>query len=57
MIAQLRTEPYTEYKRAITPPNRFKDPMKDQESLRKLYGETMDQMTEEGLFPRPMLGH
>ncbi|MCB2106427.1 MAG: hypothetical protein KDE14_01945 [Rhodobacteraceae bacterium] len=55
MIAQLRTELYTEYKRTITAPNRFSDPMKDQESLRKLYGETMAKLTEEGLFPPPQL--
>ncbi|MBL8643711.1 MAG: hypothetical protein JNK21_07245 [Rhodospirillaceae bacterium] len=55
MIAQMRTELYTEYKRTITPPNRFQDPMKDQAALHKLYGETMERMTAEGLFPRPQL--
>jgi predicted amidohydrolase len=55
MIAQLRTELYTEYKRSITPPNRFQDPMKDQAALHKLYGEVMERMTDEGLFPRPKL--
>lgn len=55
MIAQLRTELYTEYKRSITPPNRFQDPMKDQEALRTLYAETMARLTDEGYFPRPRL--
>jgi predicted amidohydrolase len=54
VIAQLRTELYTEYKRTITPPNRFKDPLKDRRELTKLYGEVMERMTAEGLFPRPM---
>lgn len=54
MIAQLRTETYTEYKRTITPPNRFKDPMRDKGELVKLYAEVMDRMTDEGIFPRPM---
>ncbi len=54
VIAQLRTELYTEYKKTITPPNRFKDPMTDSSELRNLYAETMERMTEEGIFPRPM---
>jgi len=54
VIAQLRTELYTEYKKTITPPNRFKDPMTDSSELRNLYAEIMERMTEEGIFPRPM---
>ena len=53
-IAQLRTELYTGYQQTITPPNRFKDPMKDHAELRKLYAEVMERMTNEGLFPRPL---
>ena len=52
-IAQLRTELYTGYQQTITPPNRFKDPMKDHSELRKLYAEVMERMTTEGIFPRP----
>jgi predicted amidohydrolase len=55
VIAQLRTELYTEYKKTITPPNRFKNSMKDNSELRKLYVEVMDRLTDEGLFPRPIL--
>ena len=54
VIAQLRTELYTEYKKTITPPNRFKDPMTDSSEIRNLYAEIMERMTEEGIFPRPM---
>ena len=54
VIAQLRTELYTEYKKTITPPNRFKDPMTDSSQLRNMYAEIMERMTEEGIFPRPM---
>jgi predicted amidohydrolase len=54
VIAQLRTELYTEYKKTITPPNRFKDPMTDSSQLRNLYAEIMERMTEDGTFPRPM---
>ena len=54
VIAQLRTELYTEYKKTITPPNRFKDPMTDSSELRNLYADIMERMTEEGIFPRPM---
>jgi len=54
VIAQLRTELYTEYKKTITPPNRFKDPMTDSSQLRNLYAEIMERMTADGTFPRPM---
>jgi len=54
VIAQLRTELYTGYKKTITPPNRFKDPMTDSSELRNLYADIMERMTEEGIFPRPM---
>ena len=54
VIAQLRTELYTGYKKTITPPNRFKDPMTDSSELRSLYADIMERMTEEGIFPRPM---
>jgi predicted amidohydrolase len=54
VIAQLRTELYTGYKKTITPPNRFKDPMTDSSEIRNLYAEIMERMTEEGIFPRPM---
>ena len=54
VIAQLRTELYTEYKKTITPPNRFKNPMTDSSELRNLYAEIMERMTEEDIFPRPM---
>ena len=54
VITQLRTELYTEYKKTITPPNRFKDPMTDSSQLRNLYAEIMERMTEDGTFPRPM---
>ena len=54
VIAQLRTELYTEHKKTITPPNRFKDPMTDSSELRNLYAEIMERMTEEDIFPRPM---
>ena len=54
VIAQLRTELYTEYKKTITPPNRFKDPMTDSSELRNLYAEIMERMTEEGIIPRPL---
>jgi hypothetical protein len=54
-IAQMRTELYTEYKRTITPPNRFKDPLVDSSQLRNLYAETMERLTEEGIYPKPML--
>ena len=53
VIAQLRTELYTEYQKTITPPNSFKDPMADRAQLRTLYKGVMDRMTEEGIFPRP----
>lgn len=52
-IAQLRTELYTGYQKSITPPNRFKDPMHDHAELRKLYGEVMQRMKNEGIFPAP----
>ncbi len=54
VIAQLRTELYTEYKKTITPPNRFRSGMEDQSQLRGLYAEVMEKMTAEGLFPRPL---
>ena len=54
VIAQLRTELYTGYQQTITPPNRFKDPMKDHSELRKLYAEVMEKMTKQGIFPRPI---
>ena len=54
VIAQLRTELYTEYKKTITQPNRFKNPMTDSSELRNLYAEIMERMTEEDIFPRPM---
>ena len=53
VIAQLRTELYTEYKKTITPPNQFKDPMTDRRQLSKLYKGVMDRMTDEGIFPPP----
>ncbi len=52
-IPQLRTELYTGYRKTMTPPNRFKDPMHDHAELRKLYSEVMDRLTDEGTFPRP----
>lgn len=52
-IAQLRTELYTGYKKTITPPNRFKDPMHDHAQLRTLYKEVMERMTADGIFPKP----
>lgn len=52
-MAQLRTELYDGYKKTITPPNRFKDPMHDHAELRKLYKEVMERMTQDGIFPRP----
>jgi len=52
-IPQLRTELYTGYKKTITPPNRFKDPMHDHAELRKLYGEVMARLTAEGTYPAP----
>lgn len=54
-IPQLRTELYRGYQQTITPPNRFTDPMSDHAELRKLYGEVMARMTEEGLFPAPKM--
>lgn len=54
VIAQLRTELYTEYKKTITPPNRFNTGMEDQSQLRGLYAEVMEKMTAEGLFPKPL---
>lgn len=53
VIAQLRTELYTEYRKTVMPPNQFKDPMGDRRELRKLYKGVMDRMTDEGIFPRP----
>jgi hypothetical protein len=54
-IAQLRTEMYVPgYSKTITPPNTFKDPMKDKAQLRRLYMDTVDRLTEEGIFPPPM---
>lgn len=52
-IPQLRTELYTGYRKTITPPNRFQDPMHDHAELRKLYGEVMTRLTAEGAFPPP----
>ncbi len=53
-IPQLRTEVYTGYRKTVTPPNRFPTAMKDDSQLRNLYVETMDRLTKEGLFPRPI---
>ncbi|MEE8321682.1 MAG: nitrilase-related carbon-nitrogen hydrolase [Gammaproteobacteria bacterium] len=53
VIAQLRTELYTEYKKTITPPNQFTGAMVDRRELRTLYKGVMDRMTEEGIFPKP----
>ena len=55
VIAQLRTELYTGYKKTITPPNQFTDPMSDSSQLRNLYADVMKRMTDEGIFPPPML--
>jgi predicted amidohydrolase len=52
-IPQLRTELYTGYRKTMTPPNRFKDPMHDHAEIRKLYGEVMARLSAEGLFPPP----
>jgi len=56
VIAQLRTELYTEYKRTITPPNQFKAGIKDQSELRNLYANVMKRLTDEGYFPPPLHG-
>jgi predicted amidohydrolase len=53
-IPQLRTELYRGYQQTMTPPNRFKDPMNDHAELRKLYSEVMAQLTEQGVFRRPL---
>jgi predicted amidohydrolase len=52
-IPQLRTELYTGYRKTMTPPNRFKDPMRDHAEIRKLYAEVMERLTTEGIFPAP----
>lgn len=52
-LPQLRTELYTGYRRSMTPPNRFRDPMHDHAEIRKLYAEVMERLTEEGIFPLP----
>ena len=52
-IPKLRTELYTGYRKTVTPPNRFKDPMHDHAELRKLYGEVMARLEAEGAYPKP----
>ncbi|MDP6675283.1 MAG: nitrilase-related carbon-nitrogen hydrolase [Gammaproteobacteria bacterium] len=52
-VPQLRTELYTGYQKTVTPPNRFKDPMHDHAELRKLYGEVMQRLKAEGVYPAP----
>lgn len=55
-IPQLRTELYTGYRRSMTPPNRFRDPMHDHAEIRRLYAEVMARLTAEGIFPPPAGG-